>query len=223
MKRGTYWQITVEWWAHVPDGAEPLHLRSDVLLSSLPEADQARVVYTHDWDFAHPPSRADLIAAIMAVPWSAHAYGETIVPVLRDATRSQWPMIDWMHKGAHSNLVDEFGRVVGRLNVRRMDLYQNVAYVTAPVSITEIEAAVRGFRSEKRARAVEHVRDRSNAIRERIALLNAARGGSGNVDVACEIEYELARGGFYPSAKCKRVIAAYESYVKAFTDKAEAS
>lgn len=132
LKRISNWTLTLHWFSHVPEGVTPFKMTMGQMFSEAAtamrenRAEKLGMYVTHEWTFTSPPSRVHFLAALKMSSWSAHAYRDDLIPLL-ESTRCPWPTIDSCQKGAHVGLTDESGRLVGRVEVWRHDVYENLA------------------------------------------------------------------------------------------------
>ena len=114
------WALTVHFYpAATEAGLQPVETTSF--------ADWAPARYhSHTFYFSKPPRRDDFFAMCRRVYWT-QCWSVTLFPLIA-AGRGEWPMVDCGRKAAEALVRDELGREVGRLVVRRQDLYAADGY-----------------------------------------------------------------------------------------------
>ncbi len=158
MKRTDYYSLQVSYWPHaVEAGMKPVEA------VGFPEGPQ--FYRSHTFNFRRPPSRDEFLAVVAQLPWAQcwldNGLGE-------DIERSDWPMVDYMHKAATSSLMNSNGQVVGELRVQREERWENDGYDRAMVAVhvTEQDAVVNRFTKAKRDAAKMALLQHENRIRE---------------------------------------------------------
>lgn len=114
--------------------------------------------------YAQPPTREDFLALTRRVFWMA-ALTHDLVPCL---DRSQWPIVDWMHKRATTDLLDAEGVVVGQVEVSRDCIHVNEGYsrFRCVVDCEAERRAMSGLPKANRALAKSWILDNVNRARE---------------------------------------------------------
>jgi hypothetical protein len=213
LKRISNWTLTLHWFSHVPEGVMPVQMTMGQMFSESAAAkresrpEHPGLYSTHEWTFTNPPSRADFLAALKMSSWSAQAYRDDLIPLV-ESGRCQWPMIDAWHKGAHTDLTHESGRLVGRLEVWRQHVYGNVASETCPVDVGSKRQVLSRLRGERREAAAAVIDANENRIRERMTTRCRGRGSA---DLLCEIELVVAEAGLFNTSVNRRIIKAHEA------------
>ena len=158
MRKQDYWRLTVSFWPR----AAAARVEPTVMVGFPHDHDTNRAYYRpHDIDFDHPPSRADFLEVVQQRPWMS-VWQEDLLPLIE---RNDWPMIDYAHKGANVDLMDE-GRKVGELKVLRQECFMNTPYQTPFIGLDNINHALRGVRDREAAKQV--IRARENRIQEMV-------------------------------------------------------
>ncbi len=163
LHRTPYWRLTVSHWPEAvkagvqPCLAPPGYPAKENWLPSFHKP--------HDFDFRHPPTRADFLQLVRQVPWMA-TY-EDLLPILE---KNDWPMIDYAHKGSTVDLSDSDGKVCGELRVWREFAYQNQQYSVPMITCAAWETIVCRLKNRDEE-ALNTLRCRcENRIQERMML-----------------------------------------------------
>ncbi len=102
MLRERFWCLTIEFWhGDLEAGAKPT---------------EGVTHRRHLFYFRHPPMRAEFLDICRCLPWTS-VWADTLLPTL---AKHPWPMIDYMHKSAGVELLDQ-SKLVGRVNIYRED------------------------------------------------------------------------------------------------------
>jgi hypothetical protein len=113
VKRQDIWRLTVAYWPR----ATAAGLEPQVAVGF---SEGAQFYRPHDIDFNQPPSREDFLAVVRQTPWM-QVWQKDLLPVI---DQNQWPTVLPGFKAAEVEL-KVLGKVVGKLRVRRQDLYVN--------------------------------------------------------------------------------------------------
>lgn len=148
---------------------------------------------SHTFEFEYPPTRDDFKAVIHSLPWASWMRDE-IFPCL---DRSQFPLVDWMHKAGSTDLLDDKGQKVGRMEVYRHDLHQNKAAAIPAIHCDTVKSFLgRRTRGPVREKAKEIVQSNEHWIRERVmALATEEEGWDEQTLVTTAIEELLVEKG----------------------------
>lgn len=146
----------------------------------------------HEIVFSHPPARDDFLAVVRQTPWML-TWGDDLMPLIAN---NAWPMVSPGYKAAHADLIDDKGRVVGRLDVSRSRRYCNAPYAVPFLGTYEGSDVDRLLKRRvrdkaRREEAREHVLRNRNIILERVA-----RGDGDDEALLAEVTRVLADGGY---------------------------
>lgn len=147
LKKSDSWNLTVCFWPKATEaGVKPC----EVLRFQFEEW-TPNFYISHTINFKNPPSREDFLHVVNGTYWMLNNWKDTLLPLIASGT---WPMIyrDW-EKGAHADILDAQGRVVGRLDVSREDVWENANYHTAPIDSDDRAAVLRGLKGDARSAA----------------------------------------------------------------------
>lgn len=118
MRPGTteIWSLCVCWWEEaVKAGVQPVQVASLGF-----DPDWKPEYWTpREFLFDRPPSRQDFLDYCKGLFWT-YTWDSDVFPAV---ARSAWPMVDWMHKASHSDLLDAEGRIVGGLRVNHEEVF----------------------------------------------------------------------------------------------------
>ena len=173
MLRERFWALTIEFWPNaVASGTKPT---------------EGVTHRRHYFYFRHPPIREHFLEACRLLPWTS-VWNETLLPIL---AKHLWPMIDFMHKSAGVELLDE-SKLVGRVSIYREDRWEN-QLVNVPAICEEIRDLTRRCKDKDGAR--RYVEEREYEIMEKLA--------AEPVEIDDEIRRVLVEGGFLKGKKRK--------------------
>ena len=178
MLRERFWCLTIEFWhGDLEAGAKPT---------------EGVTHRRHLFYFRHPPMRAEFLDICRCLPWTS-VWADTLLPTL---AKHPWPMIDYMHKSAGVELLDQ-SKLVGRVNIYREDRWEN-QHVNVPAICEEIRDITRRCKDKNGAR--RYVESREYEIMEKLA--------TEPVEIADEIRRVLVEGGFLKGKKRKTLTPA---------------
>jgi hypothetical protein len=197
------WQLEVGFFPKAAEkGLRPVRIECGNFSahSTDPKDDLYWAAYTpHTFLFKNPPSREDFWALVSQTPWML--YYRTDYKALVDS--NDWPMIDWMHKGARVELKDSQGRTAGLINVSRTTVYVNNAYDTAPITCNAIDRVCgRVHDVGITSPAKDAIRAADNKLKERLSKLN--HQPDENSDVQQVIADYLKEVGIAPRSRKRR-------------------
>ena len=69
------------------------------------EVKRSKQKYRHTFLFTSPPSLDDFLALCKGLPWTFAAWGETLLPWLRE-NPAVWPIVEPGYKAAHADLIE---------------------------------------------------------------------------------------------------------------------
>jgi hypothetical protein len=158
MRKTDIFTLTVSYWpSATAAGKRP------VVAIGFPEGDQ--YYSPHEFHFRLTPSRADFAELIGQLPW-VKCWLDT--GLRDDVERSEWPIVDYMHKAAGTEILNAKRQVVGELQVRRYGVWENEGYdrTIAAVHVDDINGVVNRLPKAKRYAAKTAILDHENRIRE---------------------------------------------------------
>lgn len=158
LKRTEFFRLTVSYWPRaVEAGLRPVKSRG------FEEGEQFYA--PHSFDFDQVPSRADFLDVQRQLPW-ASVWNDTLMPLI---AKHPWPLIDYAHKVATVDLLDEQGREVGRLEVCKMDLWMNEPKAAPFIHCEHEQHFLRRIRGAERKEAARKAIDKAtHTIQERV-------------------------------------------------------
>jgi hypothetical protein len=181
MRHTTYWRLTIHFWPQaVEAGVTPVHSHG------FEEGPQ--YYHTRNVDFENAPSRQDFLDVVAQIPWMQRTWGRlsAIISV------NPWPMLDYGHKSASVDLLDEHGREIGRLEVFKEERWQNPRY-HAPFITLELCRKV----ARQRLNAADYLDKNKYAIMERVSQVPNWTEET----VIAEMRKMLIQAGFLKKAK----------------------
>jgi hypothetical protein len=188
MNRQDLWELTIHDWLHCMEaGVKPV-----VMCSFLDEGPQ----YYRPTSilFDNPPLRESFLRVVAMTPWM-QVWEKDLLPVI---AANPWPMIDYAHKAADVILRDTQGQEVGRLELKRREMFLNGRYHAPFITFDLMKASAR-LPKAKWNDAWNYVEKRRYEIMERL-LTQGPRGsivvGWTNAELALEIRKVLVEGGF---------------------------
>jgi len=104
------------------------------------------------------------------LPWTV-VWKDSLLAMFREE-RCDWPMLDYGHKGAVVDLLDEEDREIGKIEVWRHTLFVNEPYSTLMVTVAARDRALRGYRGQDRDALRDYLNSQENRIRENLARLH---------------------------------------------------
>ena len=186
MKRNHYWKLTVSYWPNAAEaGVSPVEARGF-------HDDGPQFHRPSEFEFDNPPSRADFLAACKMMYWTSVWEG-TLFPVLAS---NPWPMISYAKIGASVDLVDSAGKVVGRLEIRQYDRWENRPYNAPFITWDTIQRAA-SIRNNVKDAARKYIDAHEHEIMEALASLP----NWSDADLLQEIRKSLMDGGFLKSGR----------------------
>jgi len=158
MQRSTIWHLTLSYWQHAIDNnVKPINKSYHFLEDPYPG------YYTpRGYKFQKPPSRADFDSLVQLSPCMQI---QDYLPVI---AANDWPIIETGYKAASVDLLDDQKRVVGKLEVRRQDVFQNEGYQLPDIDCDMVNRIINRLPKGKRDKARVLILHRVNFIRERI-------------------------------------------------------
>jgi hypothetical protein len=158
MRKTDIFTLTVSYWPSATTaGKQP------VVAIGFPEGDQ--YYSPHEFHFRLAPGRADFAELIGQLPWAKCWLDSGLRD---DVARSEWPIADFMHKAAGTEILNAKRQVVGELQVRRYGVWENEGYdrTIAAVHVDDINGVVNRLPKAKRYAAKTAILDHENRIRE---------------------------------------------------------
>lgn len=198
------WRLTINYFPRAAAaGVTPISVNFGMLLSK--EAESYPAWYgTHEFFFQHPPTREDFINSLNGMVWAQQAWGDTLLPLIRDR-RNQWPIINDWYKAGHTDITDDKGLKVARIDLDRVRITVNRPYYTLGITVDDRNAFInRRVHHSKRDQAREIVRENEHRIRERVMEMAAERQDLPlRPDLMSAIEEVLAAAGIIKPAKVR--------------------
>jgi hypothetical protein len=158
MRRTDIFTLTVSYWPSATAAGE-----RPVVAVGFPEGDQ--YYSPHEFHFQHPPGREDFAEMTGQLPW-AQCWLEA--GLRDDLARSEWPIVDYMHKAASTSILNDRGQAVGELQVRKYEVWENNGYDRgmAAVHVDNINGVVNRLPKAKRDAAKRALLQHENRVRE---------------------------------------------------------
>lgn len=124
IQRDVIWRVTLKFW---PAATTANVTPTETTLSDLLTAEgNPALFYPMDFLFKRLPSKDDFKAMLDSLPWAFHLR-ERLYPVIDDEQNS-WPLVPMTKKRQDYDFFDADGKLVGNIEVSRVDVYTGESY-----------------------------------------------------------------------------------------------
>jgi hypothetical protein len=157
MLRTNFFSLKVSYWPSATEaGKRPVQAVGGFV-------DDPQYYRPHTFNFRFPPSREDFFAVAAKLPW---AQGWLDNGLRQDIDRSEWPIVDFMHKAASTEIMNDGEQVVGELRVHREERWENKEYDRGMVAVhlDDLDGVVNRLPKAKRDVARAALRQHENRV-----------------------------------------------------------